>query len=263
MDGLLQPTGDSPLQTGTTPPIVVAGHSHMCALVGDRFVTEPEMHAVSDFPNLFALHAPWPRREDYWGHLREKGAGTRIALVWGGNEHNVHYFFESKRPFDFWSRHVSKLSSTFHLMSQRRVRHKFMESSLGQLDTVLANLASGTATSISVIGTPPPKRDSEGLRKILLNEPLFVQFATQIGETIDTAKITPPHIRLKLWFLLQDMLAEAARRVGAIFIPVPETLRDEDGFLPYEYWASDVTHANRLYGQVMLRRIVEELGQTQ
>jgi hypothetical protein len=259
MSGDLKIAADSRVQTSIEVPILLAGHSHMKALVGDRFTTEPELHPVSEFSNLFALYAPWPRDESYWEYLKARSAGTRIVLVWGGNEHNLHYFFESAHPFDFWSRHVNLLISTFRIIPQQQVRRKFRESSLNKLDDVLACLASSGATTISVVGTPPPKKDSEGLRKILLSEPHFVEWASQIGQSVETVRITPPHIRLKLWFLLQEMLAEAAHKIGAKFIPVPESLRDQDGYLPFEYWASDITHANNLYGQLMLRQVIEAL----
>ena len=80
------------------------------------------------------------------------------------------------------------------------------------------------------------------------------------GEDLDTVKITPPHVRLKLWYLLQEMLEESAHEVGGKFIPVLAEAQDEAGYLRPEYWYHDVTHANRLYGGLMLRRVIEELG---
>lgn len=260
MTGELRPPEGAQPQTDINAPIVVAGHSHMSALVGDLHASETELHAVPNFPNVLALHAPWPRSEEYWEHLRAKSAGTRIALVWNGNEHNLHYFFQSPHPFDFQSRHVSKIISTFRIIPRRMVREKFNKSSFDDLRAVLVNLATGSARSIHLVGTPPPKKDNEQLRKILLNEPHFTIWAEGIGESFDTVKITSPHLRLKLWFLVQEMLAEAAHEVGGKFVSVPAELQDADGFLRSEYWASDVTHANRLYGEVMLRRIVQELS---
>jgi hypothetical protein len=233
----------------------------MCALVGDLHTTETDLHTVSDFPNVFALHAPWPRSDDYWEHLKAKGVGNRIALVWGGNEHNLHYFFQDNSPFDFVSRHVNMLIPSFNLIPQRRVRQNFNASSFDQLRAVLADLAAGSPKSINLIGTPPPKKDNEELRKIIANEPVLVRWVEHHGESFDSVRITPPYLRLKLWFLLQEMLTEAARCVGGKFVSVPAELQDDDGFLRTEYWHSDVTHANRRYGEVMLRRIIEELAE--
>jgi hypothetical protein len=260
MSGDPQASNDLQPQTAVDSPIIVAGHSHMCALVGDLHPQEADLYAVSDFPNVFALHALWPRNDHYWKQLKAKSAGNRIALVWGGNEHNAFHFFQTQHPFDFVSRHVNKLISSFEVISQRRVRHLYNKSSFDHLRVVLADLVTGSARCVSVVGTPPPKKDSEQLRKILINEPLMVEWAQRFGENVDTVKITEPHVRLKLWFLIQEILADAAHQVGAKFIPVAPEVQDHDGFLRSEYWHHDVTHANRLYGQVMLRRVIEELS---
>ncbi len=60
----------------------------------------------------------------------------------------------------------------------------------------------------------------------------------QLGQSIEDIKITDPHVRLKMWFLLQDMIAEIAHRHGARFIPVPRELQDEEGFLLEQLLAS-------------------------
>ncbi|SRR5579884_494268 len=258
MNGELVAPAAAACELAPDPPILVAGHSHMCALVGDLHTVETRLHPVADHPNVFALHAPWPRQDEYWQHLKASAAGMRIALIWNGNEHNIHYFFLDQRPFDFVSRHVNKLVPTFSLIPQRRIRQKFREASVDELAAILADLAAGPAKSINVVGTPPPKKDNEELRKILRNEPVLVNWAEFVGQSLDEIKITPPYVRLKLWFLLQEMVADAARQIGAKFIPVPQEVQDEDGFLKPEYWHPDVTHANRLYGDVMLRRIIQE-----
>lgn len=250
---------DTPNAAAPIAPIVIGGHSHMCALVGDLYESKAVLRAVADYPDLFALHGPWPRDEAYWQWMKEQSAGTQLVLVWGGNEHNLFYFFEDHRSFDFVSRHVNKLSYALNVVPQRMVRDKFNKASLANLRLLLAEIAKTPVVSLTVVGTPPPKRDNEQLRKILLNEPYFVHWVEEIGEDLETVKILAPHIRLKLWFLLQDMLVDAAREVGAKFIPVAQELMDGEGFLREEYWHHDVTHANRRYGEVVLRRIVEEL----
>jgi hypothetical protein len=112
---------------------------------------------------------------------------------------------------------------------------------------------------VTLVGTPPPKKDNEALRKLLEKEPYFCDWAAQLGQSIDEIKITEPHVRLKLWFLLQDMIAEIGRRHGARFIPVPSELQDEDGFLLEQYWHPDVTHANAAYGAIVLRKVLEDV----
>ena len=52
------------------------------------------------------------------------------------------------------------------------------------------------------------------------------------------------------------MLAEKARTRGLMFIPVPKEVQDADGFLKREFWASDATHANEAYGDVIYETVV-------
>ena len=54
-----------------------------------------------------------------------------------------------------------------------------------------------------------------------------------------------------------NMLAEEARSRGLMFIPVPKEVQDADGFLKREFWASDVTHANEAYGNVIYETVVQ------
>ena len=96
------------------------------------------------------------------------------------------------------------------------------------------------------------------MKELLPQEPHFVEWAKQMGG-VESAAITDPYVRLKLWHVLQDLIAEAATRHGACFIPVPDGLKDKEGFLKPEHWANDVTHANEVYGEIMLRKVVEEL----
>jgi hypothetical protein len=260
MTGELEATAEAASQAGPSSPILIAGHSHMCALIADIKTADTVVHTVSESPHVLALHAPWPRPDDYWEKLKANSGGTHVAVIWGGNEHNLHYFFQGQHPFEVVSRHVHKLIPTVSLIPRRQVRDNFKKSSIADLALMLVELAKGPAKSISVIGTPPPKKDNEALRKILISEPVLVKWTELEGQKLEDVKITPPYVRLKLWFLLQEMLAEAARQVGGKFIPVPRKVQDEDGFLQPQYWHYDVTHANSLYGEVMLRRIVEELS---
>jgi hypothetical protein len=241
--------------------IIVAGHSHMGALVGFNSSESPKLQPVADHANVLALVGPGGERTDaYWRALQDAAPGNCLALVWGGNEHNVHYFFEDQ-AFDFVSRHVRKLVSTLNVVPQGLVREKFNEVSVVDLRRVLADLLSASPKRIAVVGTPPPRKDNDELRKLLVNEPHFKIWAQYKGLNLASAKITAPHVRLKLWYLLQDMFAVAAQEAGAIFIPVPDQLRDEEGFLPQEYWYSDVTHANRRYGDIMLKRVIAQLSE--
>lgn len=192
----------------------------------------------------------------YWDGLAELAIGADVGIVWNGNEHNVLYFFEAEAPFDFLSEHVRKMNPSAQMKSKTAIRDSFQQFGFDKLDAVLKRLATAGVNRIALIGTPPPKGDDEALRVLLQNETFFVDRVAQLGQSLETVPITDPYVRLKLWYLLQDMKAEVARTRGLMFIPVPKEVQDADGFLKREYWASDVTHANPAYGNVMYEAVL-------
>jgi hypothetical protein len=120
-------------------------------------------------------------------------------------------------------------------------------------------VAANAPAKLALLGTPPPKKDNEKLRGLLTREPVFVAIAAAHNATPETIEITDPYVRLKLWYLLQDMFREAAAKFGGVYVPVPAETQDRDGFLREEFWAADVTHANSDYGRLMLAKTLEEL----
>jgi hypothetical protein len=56
------------------------------------------------------------------------------------------------------------------------------------------------------------------------------------------------------------MFATAAASVGGRFVPVPAETVDAEGYLLPAYWQPDITHANAAYGEIMLRKVLKELG---
>ena len=237
---------------------IVAGASHMNALVEGRFALTPQIREIFTHEHLLALDGPWPRNDAYWSALVSASKRNNIALVWGGNEHNSFYFFEAAYKFDFSSRNVSRILNGIQIVAQRTIRNKFWTFSIQELRQLLGKLVREMPNRIVIVGTPPPKKDNDKLRALLASEPAFLEWAAQIGEKEGSIRITNPFVRLKLWYLLQDMLAEEAKAANGVFVAVPAETQDEDGFLREDYWAQDVTHANSLYGNIILKKILEE-----
>jgi hypothetical protein len=240
-----------------TPRLILAGHSHLYAIAGRGIHSEsPELVAGPRGDGTLIMVGPGPGRDmSYFDTLAELARGADVGIVWNGNEHNVLYFLEAETPFDFLSAHVRKMNPSAQMKSQAAIRDSF-QPFFDKLDVVLKRLATGEPNRIALIGTPPPKGDNEALRVLLQNETIFVNRAAQLGHSPETVPITDPYVRLKLWYLLQDMLAEEARIRGLMFIPVPKEVQDADGFLKREYWTSDVTHANPAYGNVMYEAVL-------
>lgn len=237
--------------------LVLAGHSHIVALTGPQQTNVPMLRPVAENGDVAVLESDWPRTDAYWDALTECSFGADVALIWGGNEHNICYFFQADHAFDFLSKNVNRLIPSFQVVPKATIRRRFLDAGLTQLSRVMDRLsADGGDRRIAILGTPPPKRDNDALRAMLTEEPFFVEQAAFLGHTVETIPITAPHVRLKLWYLLQEMLADQARRVGAAFVPIPSGAQDEDGFLKPEYWTRDVTHANADYGRLMFEAML-------
>jgi hypothetical protein len=109
-----------------------------------------------------------------------------------------------------------------------------------------------TKARLVVAGSPPPKGDEAELIRLVQSEWYYRDQASRLGLRLEDVGITPGPIRLKLWRVTQDLMAEAARRHGCDFFSVPDEAIDESGFLKRELWAEDATHANAIYGRIML-----------
>lgn len=198
-------------------------------------------------------------RDSYWRELTRQAPGRRIGLMWGGNEHNSVYFFQAAYQFDFASRYVQRLLGRAQILTQRTVKQRFQKLSLNNLEATLTAIVRAGPQRLALLGTPPPKKDNEKLRAVLTREPAFVAWAESLNASLETIEITDPYVRLKLWYLLQDMFRAAAEKNGAQFIPTPPAVQDDEGFLKEEFWAADVTHANSDYGRLMLAKVLEEM----
>lgn len=69
-------------------------------------------------------------------------------------------------------------------------------------------------------------------------------------------------IRVGVWQITQDLLKRTVLEHGCKFIPVPESAMDANGLLLEKYWAPDITHANKNFGELMLDQITSESGIT-
>ena len=234
-------------------PIIIAGHSHTRALIGWNTDGDFPLLPVEGQDGIFGLHGPWPRTGNYWSALIRYAPGHSIALLWEGNQHHQLFLIEQPLRFDFVPRRLQSLrvEEDAVIVPEALVRAKF-QSLLGSLHAVLTELKAQTHSRIALVGTPPPKGDNEQLRNLLPNE-------FGLDTMIEQVRLTPPTIRLKLWHVLQEIYQEQAERGGVEFIPVPDIVADEAGFLKPEFSAVDVTHANSAYGRVMLNHLAHTL----
>ncbi len=239
---------------------VLAGHSHIDALIGNRIVAEFALRPIEGAEGVCALDGPKPRNELFWERLILEAPGRNIGFAWNGNEHNAMYFFRPSPEFDFLSRHVRQLKEDAQIVPQAAIAQRFQKNSLNPLESWLTKLREAGARKVVLIGGPAPKRDNPRLRALLAGERFYAEHIERLGATPETVAITDSFVRLKLWRLLQDLNEQSARKCGAVYVGAPDETMDEDGFLKEDYWGRDITHANFAYGRLMLAKTLAQLS---
>ncbi len=230
------------------PSILVAGHSHRSAYrdaIAAGLTSAGTRVAVLGPEGPVDPSAPPPAEDrTYWSAACD-APGQVLAVVWTGNQHNKHFLFEFDEPLRL---HDSA--------EPGRVVPASMISALweSELAGIEIRVPSARAEHFVFVGTPPPKAE-EDIRAGLRGEPRLLRAVAAAGESVDTIRITPASVRVGLWKILQNDLEERAARVGATFVPVPDTAKTADGCLRPEYSAGDSSHANAAFGALMLREI--------
>ena len=178
--------------------------------------------------------------------------GYEVALSFLGSEHQAYFLLETD-PFDFVlsSDPAYPLRSNVPLVPEALIRESF-EGHREVLPKVMQKLKNaGLKTYIP--GSPPPKKD---LKALLGTEQQFANVLNEAGLSLESATISPPNMRLKLWRLLQTMLEEVAVKYGALFVPYPAELMERDGFLLPKFWQNDISHANDAAGKIFRNQLI-------
>lgn len=241
--------------SGVASEVVIAGHSHIFAMgASQSYKGGVSLQPAAKFPDMFFLMEEWRgnRTREYWDALVNYAQGRVVVLIYNGNQHNAGFLFRAGPPFDFWDPDASADFLLDASVVPRAMVAEYFKPSLLNLDVIVAKLKEGGAAEIIVLGTPPCKGDSDFIREIVMGSRYFQDAAEKMGRDIRTVEINDSSVRVKLWRLLQQMMAEIAQRTGATFLPLPNDVLDPDGCLKREFWAHDVTHGNQKYGEVLV-----------
>jgi len=242
----------------TRPEIVIAGHSHAMAM-GLPVVARDAAELVSIGPDRWGLVGGWPRAADYWDALEREARQRAVILSWQGTEYLARFLVAPDPLFDFVprARPDSPLVAGATLVPESAVRTLFARTFADAAGVVARVVRS--AAAVFLPAPPPPKDDDDLIRRRVLMEQGFRVRLEKLGVSPDTVVFSPPLLRLKLWELTQDLLAEAVEGVGGVYVPCPTEARDAHGLLRREFWNEDITHANRAFGKLMLDRMEKML----
>nr|MBA3577978.1 hypothetical protein [Sphingomonas sp.] len=178
-------------------------------------------------------------------------SGEDVVLsMMGGNRHAIFGTTQHPQPFDFYSRdHRAPPRCGVEIISYRTLAAFFAKGISERVGRRLKAMRKATAARVVHLVPPPPKADNEYIA--LHHEKLYAI------QGIHSQGVSPPELRLKFWLLQARILQQLCPNWGVdVMMPPPETMRE--GFLRPEYYWPDTTHANRLYGEVMLRSVEAE-----
>jgi hypothetical protein len=248
----------------TRAEYLVAGHSHIFPMGAPANYSGPvDLVKALDGFGYFVME-PWngQRSIAYWDKLVESSAGRDVLIAYNGNQHHGAFLFAPEDPFDFFDERVPKIIEGATIVPKRLVE-AFFDPSLHELRRLLPRLLTAGARSVRIVGTPPPKSDILAFSDMIRASPFAKSFAAKNKIDLASAGITPSGLLLKLWHVIEEMTARVAVGDHAAFVAVPPEARDTEGFLAkrfYSYTPSDITHANREFGQLMARVALETLG---
>lgn len=233
---------------------LVAGQSHVAAI--RSAMVEGETVGLAKLLGLGGVNEQHPS-PGYWDAVQELGHDRNLALVLQGNQANAAFLVVTDGVvIDFISRNDGNKTTIpgARIVPETMIREYFQES-MDRNRVRLAEFPQHAGLKRLLIATPPPLADNDVIRKRWENEPALVLKAKEMGVEIPKLQIVPATVRLKLWHVLQEMMKETADSVGWQYVPVAPEAFDPHGFLKLELAAAGVTHANAIYGAMMIKQM--------
>lgn len=171
-----------------------------------------------------------------------------VVSMIGGNQHQLTSLIQHPNAFDFFSPDDSSMPNLASEIIPYNQMERFFEELLKRNDVLrMQALRSACRGRMFHLCPPPPKESAE---HILGNHE--TDFAAR---GILDKGVSPPRLRLKTWLTQVSVLSKLTKQIGVELLPPPPTAITENGFLAELYYAKDATHANQLYGQLILEQI--------
>lgn len=235
-------------------PIFVVGNSHVLAI---QRAAKTHRETWPDEPRTRSLHVlaePYRSEGVEFGPLARAEIADQIARhrprlvsMLGGNAHNMISLLRPARPYDLilhGEQAGPPIADDAELIPESLVRAALEE----RLKTDFWRLRTlhEIAGPFLHVESPPPVNNNAFIR-----DRAEVYFRDYSDREIIPAS---PGVRWRIWRLTSRILREYVEALGCRFMPVPASVQDADGFLRLDL-ASDPTHGNEAYGEVLIRAI--------
>jgi len=186
--------------------------------------------------------------------IRDMSEQKTLVMLWTGGA--IYYNFLLMEPpgFDFvLSRQAAGEVDLSRPVLAEALVEEVLKETAGHLRRFLKSvleLGELGPARIIVAATPPPKGDYNFIREVIARE--FDEDAV--------ARVSPPSLMLKLWYLEMALKKEVVLDLGLEFLEFPLECQDEFGFLDRKFYQNDCTHANMVWGEAFLAHLFEYLG---
>lgn len=186
------------------------------------------------------------------GYVPDPSSFGLVVSMIGGNYHNTFGLIENPIKFEF----TQPGEQDFHptegrqLITYGLIHHFFSDSMRRGFLRNIKALSELAPRPILHVSAPPPIQDGD---HIMNNPGSYFADKRHLG-------VTPSSLRLKLYTLHEKILSEFCSEEGIRFLPPPPDAVTPEGFLEPRFWRrNDPTHANALYGGLVLDQILGAL----
>ena len=258
MQKLKSKSGKWALYGDINAQVLVCGHSHAGSVLFAKLHGYGSDSSQNDISIVYTsdLNQGAPGDKEYWDFVAELSAGKHVVIVWNGNQHNANFMFQTEPKFTMLGA-TDNSSEQGAVSISRSMIKDFFKPSFEELSEIIPSLSN--SASITLMNGPAPKPVTH-IKSCILQEKYFTDIAESLGVDIGDLVITSDSLRLKLWNVLAELLADSAQKLGANFLGAPAVSRDTFGMLLPEFWASDVTHANSKYGILLIEELQKLTG---
>ena len=202
---------------------------------------------------------------DYVEAFARSTKGKVAVVVWDGNQHIASFLIDSDPPFQVFQKGVVDASHDLGRIwvSEEMLRSRWRGDATWTTDELEKLLHRLVASSdrVVLLGTPPPKSERL-IRDALRDDVYFSALLEKDSRRPEEVPITPGPVRIAMWRVIQSVYREAAGDAGALFVPVPPSVMDQDGFLLERFSLADTSHTNSAYGEAMWEQLADALDRS-
>lgn len=232
--------------------ILVIGHSHIGALqkaweltanatpsYGFSFLNlRDPRYKSADKPKGVVANIDEIQRD-----IRAFPAPGLVAFSIMGNEHNSLGLLRDKSAFPE-DTDQAKLESYFQEIEKR------VSAQATNVQRVWLRLCLTEVKCPAVLLIPPPPLEEES--HIRAHPGVF-------AARLESSVVNPPDVRLRFWKAQVQSLKNVAAEFGISVVDLPTDVSSASGLLHARFTGGDPTHANKDYGQLVIRQLVSLL----